>query len=369
LDVLNVKDFQELKSLAKPPAGVDKVLECVMHLLCGIDPAVEVDKNGRLKDASWKAARKIMANPGILLRNLKNFSLDIDDGKVTQQSVDGARRVRDSMGDDFTEDVFRKKSCVAAGLVVWVINIIMYYDVAVQVQEDFPAEMYASALSDREVAIEKSGPTEAQLKAAIVELRSVAKPPGGILKVVALVGRLLDVDPTWKNMKVEMSRTDFLPRLLSLTSSAKPRADAYLTEEEVCPRLVSFAGHVLERWVRSCLQKEDESDDYILVQNDGNDTHVEQPSFTPEKALATAAAALGALDCSSALEPIRGVAKAIGLSEVNAFDPAALAPQKVAILTSLVQDPMFTFAAMKGRSVVTTLLADWMVKLVQVLAH
>jgi dynein heavy chain len=134
LDVLNVKDFQELKSLAKPPAGVDKLLESVMHLFCGIDPAVEVDKKGRLKDNSWKAAGKIMANPGVFLQNLKSYKGEIDDMKVTQQSVDGARGVKDSMGDDFTEDVFRKKSSAAAGLVVWVINIIMYYDVVVQVE-------------------------------------------------------------------------------------------------------------------------------------------------------------------------------------------------------------------------------------------
>merc|ERR1719359_249664 len=54
--------------------------------------------------------------------------------KVTQQNVDAARGTKDSMGEDFSEDVFRKKSSAAAGLVVWVINIIMYYDVVVQVE-------------------------------------------------------------------------------------------------------------------------------------------------------------------------------------------------------------------------------------------
>merc|ERR1719235_2972742 len=54
--------------------------------------------------------------------------------KVTQQNVDLSRAVKDAMGDDFSEEVFRKKSSAAAGLVVWVINIIMYYDVVVQVE-------------------------------------------------------------------------------------------------------------------------------------------------------------------------------------------------------------------------------------------
>lgn len=35
LDVLDKKDFQELKALAKPPGGVDLVLEASMHLQAG----------------------------------------------------------------------------------------------------------------------------------------------------------------------------------------------------------------------------------------------------------------------------------------------------------------------------------------------
>merc|ERR1719482_189097 len=46
LDVLSKKDFQELKSLAKPPAGVDNLVGCVIHMYACIDPNVEVDKKG-----------------------------------------------------------------------------------------------------------------------------------------------------------------------------------------------------------------------------------------------------------------------------------------------------------------------------------
>merc|ERR1719262_517625 len=134
LDVLNKKDFQELKSLAKPPAGVDRLVECVMHLFAGIDPLVDVDKKGRVKDGSWKGAQKIMGSPEKFLENLKAYKQEIDDSNVPAANVDAARGVKDSMGDDFTEEVFRKKSAAAAGLVVWVINIIMYYDVVVQVE-------------------------------------------------------------------------------------------------------------------------------------------------------------------------------------------------------------------------------------------
>merc|ERR1719375_507588 len=86
-------------------------------------------------DTSWKTATtKVMVNPGQFLVDLKEYKSAIDDMRVTQQNVDLARGIKDSMGDDFSEEVFRKKSGAAAGLVVWVINIIMYYDVVVQVE-------------------------------------------------------------------------------------------------------------------------------------------------------------------------------------------------------------------------------------------
>merc|ERR1719160_310290 len=113
LDVLNVKDFQELKQLAKPPAGIDKLLESVMHLFAGIDPLIEIDKKGRVKDTGWKTAQKIMGNPAGFLTNLKNYKTEIDEMRVTQQNVDLSRAVKDAMGDDFSEEVFRKKSSAA----------------------------------------------------------------------------------------------------------------------------------------------------------------------------------------------------------------------------------------------------------------
>jgi dynein heavy chain len=138
LDVLNVKDFQELKAMAKPPAGIDKLLECVMHLFAGLDHGaltIEIDKKGKVKDTGWKTAQKIMGNPGAFLTNLKEYKAAIDDMQITQAQVDLSRAVKEALGgEEELEDIFRKKSGAAAGLVVWVINIIMYYDVVVQVE-------------------------------------------------------------------------------------------------------------------------------------------------------------------------------------------------------------------------------------------
>jgi len=38
LDGLKVKDFQNLKALNNPPPAVKETFECVVILLCGIDP-------------------------------------------------------------------------------------------------------------------------------------------------------------------------------------------------------------------------------------------------------------------------------------------------------------------------------------------
>merc|ERR1719426_266237 len=85
--------------------------------------------------------------------------------KVTQQNVDLSRAVKVSLGEDDTlEDMFRKKSSAAAGLVVWVINIIMYYDVVVQVE---PKRM---ALKEATETLEAAQEKLSNAKALVAEL-------------------------------------------------------------------------------------------------------------------------------------------------------------------------------------------------------
>jgi len=134
LDVLDKKDFQELKALANPPGGVAPVCAAAMHLMAGIDETIEVDKKGGVKDDSWKGAQKMMANPEKFLVSLKAFKGQIDDGNVPQVNVEKARKIQISMGEDFTHAGMSKKSGAAAGLCEFIINIIMYYDVVTQVE-------------------------------------------------------------------------------------------------------------------------------------------------------------------------------------------------------------------------------------------
>merc|ERR1719353_1071857 len=208
LDVLNVKDFQELKQLAKPPAGIDKLLESVMHLFAGIDPLIEVDKKGRVKDTGWKTAQKIMGNPAAFLTNLKEYKAAIDDMKVTQQNVDLSRAVKDGMGDDFTEEVFRKKSSAAAGLVVWVINIIMYYDVVVQVE---PKRM---ALKEATETLDAAQTKLSNAKALVAELE---KKLGGLMAEFDKV--MKEKDETVAQAKKMSDKLDMAKRLINALSA------------------------------------------------------------------------------------------------------------------------------------------------------
>jgi len=117
LDCLAVKDVQELKSLKAPPGGVGEVCEAVMHLFYT-----------KVTDKSWNASRKMMAKPGDFLTRLKNIDVE----KLPKKNVEAARKIKNDMGATFSYDAMRVKSAAAAGLCVWVINVITYYDVMMQ---------------------------------------------------------------------------------------------------------------------------------------------------------------------------------------------------------------------------------------------
>jgi dynein heavy chain len=105
-----------------------------MQLQATIDHNIEVDKKGVPKDGSWKGSVKMMNNPEKFLVNLKSFKGEIDEGNVPPGNVERARKIQNSMGDDFSYAGMAKKSNAAGGLTTWIINIIMYYDVVIQVE-------------------------------------------------------------------------------------------------------------------------------------------------------------------------------------------------------------------------------------------
>ncbi|CAK0817184.1 unnamed protein product, partial [Prorocentrum cordatum] len=102
LEVLDKKEFQELKNFKNPPRGVDTVSFCVMHLMAGIDPNIDVDKKGKIKEVSWKSVQKMLIDPTKFLANLKGFQVHIDNMAVPPSNVDEARRLKDGLGDEFS---------------------------------------------------------------------------------------------------------------------------------------------------------------------------------------------------------------------------------------------------------------------------
>merc|ERR1719183_1623907 len=177
-------------------------------MYAGIDPNVEVDKKGRAKDISWKGAQKIMAAPDKFLTNLKEYKAAIDDMKVTQQNVDLSRAVKDGMGDDFTEEVFCKKSGAAAGLVVWVINIIMYYNVVVQVE---PKRM---ALKE---ATETLDAAQTKLRNAKELVAELEKKLAGLMKEFDAV--MKEKDETVAQAKKMSDKLEMAKRLINALSA------------------------------------------------------------------------------------------------------------------------------------------------------
>jgi hypothetical protein len=50
-----------LKALKSPPKDIENVFTCVLHLLSSLDPAIPVDKNGKLKtENNWKTSLALM---------------------------------------------------------------------------------------------------------------------------------------------------------------------------------------------------------------------------------------------------------------------------------------------------------------------
>lgn len=152
LDVLHVRDFSELKNLPTPPANVYSALGAVMELLAGISPAIDVDSRGKLKDFSWKSVRKMIKDPNKLLKELRDFPRMVDNGRVPARNIQAARKIRDchgTHGPHFTPEAMAATSKAAAGVVRWVLGILMYYEVVSEIRAQFEGFDIMAEIRDR----------------------------------------------------------------------------------------------------------------------------------------------------------------------------------------------------------------------------
>eukprot|EP00961_Rhodomonas_salina_P222407 3007587-Rhodomonas_salina.1 len=122
LDTLNKKDLGELKSLAKPPAGVDDVTAAVLALR-GEGP----------KNRDWNAAKNMMKDVNKFIEDLKGMKSIIDNSALPAKNVDGARPYL-ALEHVANLEIMKKKSNAAAGLCDFLQNIVVYYDIVVTVE-------------------------------------------------------------------------------------------------------------------------------------------------------------------------------------------------------------------------------------------
>merc|ERR1719382_317575 len=105
----------------------------------------------------------MMNAPEKFLENLKSYKLQINDGNVPQVNIEKARKIQISMGETFSFEGMAKKSGACAGLCVFIINIIMYYDVVIQV------EPKRQALREATETLNKANARLAEVKALVAE--------------------------------------------------------------------------------------------------------------------------------------------------------------------------------------------------------
>ena len=119
LDTLDKNSLTEMKSFANPPSGVMLVSAAVICLMA---------PNGKVpKDKSWKVAKLMMVNVDKFLGDLKNYDKD----NIHENC---RREVKPYLNDpSFKPELIRTQSQAAAGLCSWVINILKYYEVYMEV--------------------------------------------------------------------------------------------------------------------------------------------------------------------------------------------------------------------------------------------
>lgn len=149
VDCLSKPAITELKSLPKPPAGVDNVTKACLIL---------VEKE--YKNHKWDRAKKMMNNAGAFLDALKEFKgEDIPEADIA--------RIEPLVADpEFTAEKMASKSSAAANLCSWVVNIYTFNRIYVRVKP---------LMDSLEASKKKKEEAEDQLARAMSQVAEVQK--------------------------------------------------------------------------------------------------------------------------------------------------------------------------------------------------
>jgi dynein heavy chain len=133
LNTLDVKDISACKGMQKPPPGVDDIFSATMVLLAGVMPSIQVQKNGKVKDRDWGAAKKsLMSDVKAYMECLKLIKTKVDDGTINPINF---KEVQQYLAlEHFDVDIIKGKNSAAGGLCSFVLNICIYYEIVTTVE-------------------------------------------------------------------------------------------------------------------------------------------------------------------------------------------------------------------------------------------
>ena len=130
VDCLDKKALTELKSMSKPPAGVEEVTKACLMMI-----------EKEFKNFKWDRAKKMMSNIEQFLSSLKQFDAEnMDESLITKLEPIVSK-------PGFNYESMTKKSIAAANLCNWVLNIYKYNRIYVKVKPLM--ERLASAERDK----------------------------------------------------------------------------------------------------------------------------------------------------------------------------------------------------------------------------
>jgi hypothetical protein len=264
IESLTLKSIQELKSLPKPPRGVDVVCSCLLHLLAGIAPEVELTKKGNVKDASWKSCQKFLSDPAKVSKKLVELREVIDAGGVPRRNVERVRKIQVSMGNAFSVDEIKKKSAAAAEICAWLMCTISYFDVAAPNRHE-EIKAVSNQVAKLDVAETQEVSIGTLTKGDIVELKALCSPPQPIMIICVCVCILRpvgsgDASEGWAGAKRMLGDPCLMKALLmykkeDVTEKQKADVHALLDKdkenfESDNIKKVSCAAYGLLQWVR-----------------------------------------------------------------------------------------------------------------------
>jgi dynein heavy chain len=117
VDCLSKASLTELRSLPKPPAGVDKVTACCLMMI-----------ENEFRNHKWDRAKKMMAKVDAFLIKLKEYKAE----NMSEQLVSKLEAIVND--PSFTYEIMLKKSSAAANLCSWVINTFRYNRIYIKVK-------------------------------------------------------------------------------------------------------------------------------------------------------------------------------------------------------------------------------------------